>query len=431
MKRKPTHILLCRCIIQDDIIDWRHEGTKMASIYAHSYVTLAATMHPNAYGGLYTETSPASKMSPLTILDGYDRPIVLYVQEDLDHDDFYTESYPLMKRAWVFQERLLSPRTIHFTDQELYFECRAKQTCECGPPIGGDTLPLLTLQEEFALLFDSKTVAGDSTSINHPHEQSKQSNERSVQKLWRRIVTEYSKLSLTHDTDIFPALQGVAKQMQCTRTGSYYAGIWEDNFLEDLYWRYDYPVSTLCNDYRAPTWSWAAQKGLVKWPVIDRFWLPDYAASVISISTKPKGTDMTGELESGSLVLKGYAFRLQSVIQKTTEGVTEIVYESRGRFAGKQMAAHDRPNFFFDVEAKVKRKERKKENGTAVAELLVLKLLEDVYKYSERMYCILLEDVPHPWQSTGVYKRVGIASIGKDWYLRSRLESSEMTVTII
>ena len=43
------------CIIQDDQADWRHEATKMASIYSHAYLTIAATSSPNSNGDLFTE----------------------------------------------------------------------------------------------------------------------------------------------------------------------------------------------------------------------------------------------------------------------------------------------------------------------------------------------------------------------------------------
>ena len=39
---------------------------------------------------------------------------------------------PLLKRAWVYQERLLSPRVIHFTNSETQFECQTSCECECG-----------------------------------------------------------------------------------------------------------------------------------------------------------------------------------------------------------------------------------------------------------------------------------------------------------
>jgi hypothetical protein len=43
------------CIIQDDPSDWELESAKMASIYAHSYLNLAAIDSQNSHGGFLPE----------------------------------------------------------------------------------------------------------------------------------------------------------------------------------------------------------------------------------------------------------------------------------------------------------------------------------------------------------------------------------------
>jgi len=45
------------------------------------------------------------------------------------------QNSPLAKRAWVFQERLLSARILYFGSERLYFECFAHQRYgECSYP---------------------------------------------------------------------------------------------------------------------------------------------------------------------------------------------------------------------------------------------------------------------------------------------------------
>jgi hypothetical protein len=45
----------------------------------------------------------------------------------------------IFKRAWYFQERLLSPRVARFTKNEVVFKCNQRLVCECGevpkPPL--------------------------------------------------------------------------------------------------------------------------------------------------------------------------------------------------------------------------------------------------------------------------------------------------------
>jgi hypothetical protein len=42
------------------------------------------------------------------------------------------EHFPLLHRGWVLQERTLSPRTLFFSRQEVLWECRSEEACQCG-----------------------------------------------------------------------------------------------------------------------------------------------------------------------------------------------------------------------------------------------------------------------------------------------------------
>jgi hypothetical protein len=39
----------------------------------------------------------------------------------------------LSKRAWILQEHLLSPRTLHFSKAQVFWECREANACESYP----------------------------------------------------------------------------------------------------------------------------------------------------------------------------------------------------------------------------------------------------------------------------------------------------------
>ncbi|KAI2474515.1 HET domain containing protein [Pyrenophora tritici-repentis] len=52
------------------------------------------------------------------------------------HDHFFgdiLQDTPIFRRAWVFQERLLSPRIIHFGKEQLFWECHTSNACETFP----------------------------------------------------------------------------------------------------------------------------------------------------------------------------------------------------------------------------------------------------------------------------------------------------------
>lgn len=57
-----------------------------------------------------------SELSPSDVLQSH--PIYLSKPEDP------TTFWPLLQRAWGFQERMLSPRVLHFAREELIWECQ-------------------------------------------------------------------------------------------------------------------------------------------------------------------------------------------------------------------------------------------------------------------------------------------------------------------
>ncbi|KAI0121047.1 heterokaryon incompatibility protein-domain-containing protein [Xylariales sp. AK1849] len=103
-------------IIQDGD-DWNKESKRMEAVFASAYCTVAATAATNSRSGfLKKEITDSASVKPGTG-SGVNAPIV---SADFDHD---INKAPLNKRAWVMQERYLSPRTIHFSKSRVYGEC--------------------------------------------------------------------------------------------------------------------------------------------------------------------------------------------------------------------------------------------------------------------------------------------------------------------
>ena len=115
------------CIIQDDDDDRRRECSRMEEVFASAYCTLAATSAKDCSQGLFREDNevslgPENRYS-LCIRD---------VDEDFSRD---VEQAELNQRGWVFQERALSLRIIHFTATQTYWECGKMASCESADPI--------------------------------------------------------------------------------------------------------------------------------------------------------------------------------------------------------------------------------------------------------------------------------------------------------
>lgn len=120
----------------------------------------------------------------------------------------------LSTRAWAFQERLLSPRTLHFGSSEMAWECRGICSCECSATNKRTSRVKSLLKGSIALV---PSPAHDSLSAENVL--------RSLDKAWQRdIVEEYTRLDLTRDTDRLSALAGIAVRGSTLRLGDQYMG---------------------------------------------------------------------------------------------------------------------------------------------------------------------------------------------------------------
>lgn len=121
--------------------------------------------------------------------------------------------WPLMSRAWAFQERRLSRRSLHFSIHQVVFECRTFRRSEDGESnLGAGVL------QRFDILPADVT-------LSH------------MVKLWHNIITAYSKLDMTYESDRLAALAALARRMHSFRkTDVYFAGMWRDTLLHDLRW---------------------------------------------------------------------------------------------------------------------------------------------------------------------------------------------------
>ena len=287
------------CIIQDSNEDWLEESAKMVDIYRGAFLTLAATASPSDGGGLFHTRAPADHTRRVFGYTSGGMPYNFYVRLAIEHctirrHSFYLttpKDFPLLSRAWVYQEILLSPRVIHFTERELTWECMECLDCECG-----------SAKEE--------RLSGDMPhKAHHSWALQESSDSHELHARWRTIVEQYSGLSLTLGKDKLPALSGLAKQMQRYRVGDQYlAGLWTETLWEDLLWYTmgKWKVSHDESEWRAPTWSWASVGAGVRYTVSGRDRCTEIYATMAHARAVPvMAGDSTGQLSSAEMVFQG------------------------------------------------------------------------------------------------------------------------------
>ncbi|OTB01394.1 hypothetical protein M426DRAFT_323533 [Hypoxylon sp. CI-4A] len=126
------------CIIQEDKEDWDKESRTMADVYSGAVCTIAATSSASSEGGCFRERNP-SYLQPFKIGSSSESNTEvgaesIYVRFD-DMYDFerHVDKAPLNTRGWVFQERMLSPRILHFGSRMVYWECWQRSASEAFP----------------------------------------------------------------------------------------------------------------------------------------------------------------------------------------------------------------------------------------------------------------------------------------------------------
>jgi hypothetical protein len=119
------------CIIQygDHLEDWKRESKKMVGVFRNAYCTIAATSATDANQGFLARPSLKDTDSQTVhVKESLHGP--LYVSRVVDDFQSDVEAGILNQRGWVFQERALSRRTVHFTANQAYWECGDGVRCE-------------------------------------------------------------------------------------------------------------------------------------------------------------------------------------------------------------------------------------------------------------------------------------------------------------
>jgi hypothetical protein len=176
------------CIIQDCDDDWRKESALMRSVYKGGICNIAATAASNGANGLFSTRDPFT-ISPFTIdiaRKDFEQSYLCF-RGEARYEGFIKA--PLNRRGWVYQERLLSPRTIHFSSQ-LFWECKELEASETYP-MGLDDPREVEDQDQkrdnrWAFSLMEKSWLDD--ILLEP---------RSRYQVWERIVSEYTCCALT------------------------------------------------------------------------------------------------------------------------------------------------------------------------------------------------------------------------------------------
>lgn len=328
------------CIIQDSAADWAHEGSQMDKTYKFARLTLAATSASTSEDGFLDYTLKDSTFTiPLMHYSSLS-DIVAQHQEKRSRDgmEFSVEDTIWNTRGWTLQERHLSRRILHFTQSQIFWECRRGFASECGQRIKRLPVSMVRVygandsssESDYESSLDDNperspddSVQGLSLSPTSTGSSAGDTTDQYTIKLrasfynwWFQVLADYTTRNLTFSSDKFAAISGLAKELNTAflnETGVediYVAGIWLGALRECLLWMPEWPIDVQRDSPhmdRAPSWSWArwdvpCNPTPDAWPVPrTETGLMEYIGHSVELATSNK----YGGIESVTLVVRG------------------------------------------------------------------------------------------------------------------------------
>lgn len=291
------------CIMQGDKDDWLTQSAVMHQIYSETYLNLSATSSPNSEGGLFREmeysildeetvlinieglpqaykgTYPP-KRNDCSDLEAVNAPISqrdrMFVQPcTIVDESLWTKRVDqgaVNTRGWVLQERLMSPRVMHFCHDQVSWECcgladrrklQPSKLHDSGPPN----------RKQFSGRDIVEGIQRKSATSNTSSRTNADRSTASSLTLWSEVVNAYTKTALTQPGDKLVALSGLATLFSCDIGAQYITGLWQTSHLaSQLLWHVEPAFNHTTRSFshpgaspddgrappRAPSFSWAA-----------------------------------------------------------------------------------------------------------------------------------------------------------------------------
>lgn len=221
-------------------------------------VPLLIGVFPGTIGSLNSATINArcfAFRNPLQLLENHfhDRDRKPQVNTDiLGHSsDILYPKGQLQSRGWVFQERILSPRTIYYSADEILWECITTSTCESTRMVKENYIENLDNPKKGHAKL-SRSLHSEASNLTHSRFAL-----MTFMKEWRRLLQEYTGCDLTFSKDRLPAISGIQQSIAQASGLSTYHGLWNEILHIELLWCPIEPQLSM-SPTQTESWTWAA-----------------------------------------------------------------------------------------------------------------------------------------------------------------------------
>lgn len=330
------------CILQDSLSDWAEQSALMGQIYYRAMLNIAIDSAQDTLEGFLKQRGVLNVRScELPSLFGSGGPMKVICPSIPDVQRVVGNG-ALSKRGWIFQERALSRRILHWTSYEVAWECNAFTATERQPSFCN--WPESRWDEIRDVVRRLGSQPRDQTIPDHVSKAREEKPGAGVNyDQWYRLVEKYAERILTKSKDKLPAISGLAAMFQQSMDPrpEYVSGLWAEDLISGLAWeiesrrlpghsnvrpflRHHERLKGL-SEYRAPSFSWASvdigvtfmdnEISYFRWNFV-----PELDAQVLDYASRPRSRNAFGEVSESSIRLRGLGIPFSRLYRRVEEG---------------------------------------------------------------------------------------------------------------
>jgi hypothetical protein len=286
----------------------------MGTVYANSALNLAAAAASSGDFGCFPANT-TGQVSGCKVATRIERDSPRTSVWDCVVFDFTFEllyNNVLNSRAWVFQELFMTARTLHFTAQQLFWECISSTACEVFPDAYNDTT-IIRPAIKISLMAADPNPEYDMVGE------------------WSGIVMDYSRGDVTFSKDRIVAISGIARLFAARFGTTYLAGMWKEDLVKQLCWSSE-KASEINTRSSMPSWSWASINTSVSFP--ESLGMERNSIPLVSIleATTVVCSDIFGDVKGGKIRMRCRLPCTVTVMQQYGRGLLALSSQNRQLF---------------------------------------------------------------------------------------------------
>lgn len=253
------------CIDQENSQHKMQQIAQMDAIYRNADMTIIAAAGKDAEAGLPGVGDTPRVPQPVLHTNGLTLLSTMTNPRHIISNSFWN------RRGWTFQEAILSPRRLVFTEEQLYFECEV-MSCHESMEYDLDLLHEPDKQKTYQL--ERRGIFSGSPEIGADGDHLGLQTERIC-----TLRTQYTRRQLSYDSDSFNAFLGILQQFRFEGGYDSIGNVWgiaystargqrrTKSFIMDLLWVHERDTWFGGSARRRdgfPSWTWIGWEGTVK-----------------------------------------------------------------------------------------------------------------------------------------------------------------------